>query len=102
MVTDSSQGTLGNKILTKEFGASEGRHSSAHPQKQSARRYTIHHPRLTQEETARESSREEHSAAQRDYRLGLLRVDWVDFDTMDLEGLKRGNIGKEKEAAKRG
>lgn len=74
----------------------------AHPQKQSARRYTIHHPRLTQEELLGNNTSSDSSASQKDYRLGPLRIDWVDFDTMDLEGVKKSGVGKEKQTAQRG
>lgn len=67
-----------------------------HPPKSSARRYTIHHPRVQAAGSPDESN--EH----RDYRFGPVRLDWVDFDTMDLEGSKKLSGGKEKEKAKRG
>ncbi|KAI0705156.1 BRCA1-associated protein 2-domain-containing protein [Cytidiella melzeri] len=70
----------------------------AHPQKAVSRRYTIHHPRSTsKEESTRIADSVEYNS-KKDYRFGPLRVDWVDFDTMDLEGLKKGSAGKEKES----
>lgn len=67
-----------------------------HPPKSTARRYTVHHARpqiLGASEEKNESA---------DYRFGPLRVDWVDFDNMDLDGAKKAAVRKEKESLKRG
>lgn len=67
-----------------------------HPPRSTARRYTVHHPRTPAVGSPAQPI--EH----RDYRFGPLRVDWVDFDNMDLEGAKKVGGGKEKEKVKRG
>ncbi|KAI0084471.1 BRCA1-associated protein 2-domain-containing protein [Irpex rosettiformis] len=81
----------------------------AHPRKQTARRYTIHHhSQFAPEEEASRAGKGSDSNTppthcdQKDYRFGPLRIDWVDFDTMDLDSAKKGAVGKEKETAKRG
>lgn len=58
----------------------------AHPPKQTARRYTFDHPR---EQTTEDRQR-------KDYRYGPLRVDWVDFDSMDLTGAGRATHSRDK------
>lgn len=69
----------------------------AHPPKQTGRRYTFHLPRDQAPEEAKESE-----SAYKDYRFGRLRVDWVDFDDMDANGLTRSGSKKDKGQHSRG
>lgn len=62
----------------------------AHPPRSTARRYTIHSPR---QPAVHDSGR-----PHQDYRFGPLRVDWVDFNHMDLDGAKKASTGKEKQS----
>ena len=66
----------------------------AHPPKITARRYTFHHSR---DKTAT-SEASEGVLERRDYRFGPLRVDWVDFDDMDL----RSGAQKDKRISHKG
>ncbi len=72
----------------------------SHPPKSTARRYTFHHPQNQGKSRFEDPSSEEE--VRRDYRYGRLRIDWVDFDNMDIPGVKKTTIGKEKEKSGRG
>ncbi|GJE91160.1 ring finger and zf-UBP domain-containing protein [Phanerochaete sordida] len=72
----------------------------AHPPKQTGRRYTFHLPR--DQAQPEDSEKTAEPSAYKDYRLGPLRVDWVDFDDMEVSGLTRNASKKEKGQNSRG
>ena len=70
----------------------------AHPPKPTGRRYTFHHPR----EAVQPAEPSEEEPERKDYRLGPLRVDWVDFDDMDVNGVSRRGSVKDKGQSRKG
>ena len=70
----------------------------AHPPKLTARRYTIHNSRGKSQSIHSSQESFEH----RDYRFGPLRVDWVDFDDMDLNGSNRVSHSRDKNHGEKG
>jgi BRCA1-associated protein len=77
-------------------------HLPAHPPNKTSRRYTIHHSQSAQSDVSDQVSESDQGKGYKDYRFGPLRIDWVDFDTMNLEAAKKGGVGKEKELNARG
>lgn len=73
----------------------------SHPPRTTARRNTVHHPNQ-----GPESSRDIGKSPERlDFRLGPLRVDWVDFEEplpMESPVTKKNTVGKEREGKARG
>ncbi|KAI0343098.1 zf-UBP-domain-containing protein [Trametopsis cervina] len=100
-----TQSPLGSIATSQFVPTSLFQSLPAHPQKSNSRRYTFHHHNSARPQVSEGISAEESPSkggAHEDYRLGPLRVDWVDFDTMDLDGAKKLGMGKERESFNRG